>query len=57
MVGAAAKIATGILTVTGVPEYVEFAVAMVLMVGILVGSYLFVIVPTPRRQGKERDHV
>jgi hypothetical protein len=28
---------------------------MVLMVAILVGSYLFVIIPTPQRRREERD--
>ncbi len=53
--GVAAMIAMGVLTVIGGSEYVEFAIAMVLFVAILVGSYLFVILPTPRRRREERD--
>jgi len=53
--GVAAMIAMGVLTVTGGSEYLEFAIAMVLFVAILVGSYLFVIVPGPRRRREDRD--
>lgn len=51
--GVAALIAMGVLTVMEASEYVEFVIAMVLFVTILVGSYLFVI--TPQRQREERD--
>lgn len=53
--GVAAMIAMGVLTVTGGSEYLEFAIAMVLFAAILVGSYLFVILPTPQRRRGERD--
>ena len=53
--GVAAIVAMGVLTVIGASEYLEFAIAMVLFVAILVGSYLFVIMPTPQRRRDERD--
>ncbi len=36
----------------GLPEYAQFAGAMVLFLGILIGSYWFVLAPTSQR--KER---
>ena len=38
---------------TRAPEYLKFAIAMVLFVAILVGSYLFAIMPTPPQ--RQRD--
>jgi hypothetical protein len=41
---------------TRAPEYLKVAIAMVLFVAILVGSYLFVIMPTPpQRRRDTRD--
>jgi preprotein translocase subunit YajC len=42
------------MTLLGVSEYLEFAVAMAMFVAILVGSYLFVITPQKQRE-EERD--
>ena len=50
--GVAAEAAIAVLTVTGGSEYVEFAIAMVLFVAILVGSYLFVL--TSSQSGQQR---
>lgn len=55
VISVAAQLTIGVLTVMGAPEYVEFAIAMVLMVAIVVGSYLFVIMPTSRSRREERD--
>ena len=52
----AAEAAIGALTVAGGSEYVEFGIAMVLFVAVLVGSYLYVIAPTPQRRREERDN-
>ena len=52
VLGVAAEAAIAVLTVTGGSEYVEFAIAMVLFVAILVGSYLFVL--TPSQSGQQR---
>lgn len=49
----AAYITIGVLTVMEASEYIKFAIAMVLFVAILVGSYLYVI--TPQKQREERD--
>ena len=51
--GVAATIAIGVLTVIGGSEYLKFAIAMGLFVTILVGSYLYVIAPTPQRRRDE----
>lgn len=56
VLGVAAEITIGILTVMGASEYIEFGIAMLLFVAILIGSYLYVIVPTPQRQREERDN-
>ena len=53
VLGVAAEAAIAVLTVTGGSEYLEFAIAMVMFVAILVGSYLFVIAPTPQRRRDE----
>ena len=55
VLGVAAEIAIGVLTVTGGSEYLKFGIAMVLFAAILVGSYLFVITPSRGRRG-ERDN-
>ena len=52
VLGVAAEAAIAVLSVTGGSEYVEFAIAMVLFVAILVGSYLFVL--TPSQSGQQR---
>ncbi len=53
VLGVAAEAAIAVLALTGGSEYVEFAIAMVLFVAILVGSYLFVIRPTPQGRRDE----
>lgn len=53
VLGVAAYISIGVLTVMEASEYIKFAIAMVLFVAILVGSYLYVI--TPQKQREERD--
>ena len=53
VLGVAAYITIGVLTVMEASEYIKFAIAMVLFVAILVGSYLYVI--TPQKQREERD--
>jgi len=53
VVGVAAEAAIAVLSLTGGSEYLEFAIAMVLFVAILVSSYLFVIRPTPQRRRDE----
>jgi membrane protein implicated in regulation of membrane protease activity len=52
VLGVAAEAAIAVLSLTGGSEYVEFAIAMVLFVAILVGSYLFVL--TPSQSGQQR---
>lgn len=42
-VGVAAFVGISLLTVTGGSEYVEFALAMVLFVAFLVGSYWWIV--------------
>lgn len=54
VLGVAAFVAIGVMTLLEVPEYLEFAVAMAMFVAILVGSYLFVITPQKQRE-EERD--
>ena len=58
VLGVAAEAAIAVLVVTGGSEYAEFAIAMVLFVAILVGSYLFFITPQrwPRGQREERGN-
>jgi membrane protein implicated in regulation of membrane protease activity len=53
VLGVAALVAIGVMTLLEVSEYLEFAVAMTMFAAILVGSYLFVI--TPQKQREERD--
>ncbi len=53
VLGVVAEAAIAVLSLTGGSEYVEFAIAMELFVLILVGSYLFVIRPTPQRRRDE----
>jgi membrane protein implicated in regulation of membrane protease activity len=53
VLGVAAEAAIAVLSLTGGSEYLEFAIAMVLFVLILVGSYLFVIRPTPQGRRDE----
>ena len=53
VLGVVAEAAIAVLSLTGGSEYLEFAIAMVLFVLILVGSYLFVIRPTPQRRRDE----
>lgn len=54
VLGVVAFAAIGVMTLLGAPEYLEFAVAMAMLVAILVGSYLFVIAPQKQRE-EERD--
>ena len=53
VLGVAAEAAIAVLSLTGGSEYLEFAIAMGLFVAILMGSYLFVIRPTPQRRRDE----
>ncbi len=53
VLGVVAEAAIAVLSLTGGSEYVEFAIAMVMFVLILVGSYLFVIRPTPQGRRDE----
>lgn len=53
--GVVAEAAIATLTVTGGSEYVEFGIAIVLFVAILVGSYIYVISPQRGRR-EERDN-
>ncbi len=56
VLGVAAEAAIAVLTVAGGSEYLEFAIAMVLFVAILVGSYLFVLTPSQRgHRGGRRE--
>ena len=50
VLGAAAYVAIGVLTLLEASEYIEFAIAMAMFVAILVGSYLFVITPQKQRE-------
>ena len=54
VLGAAAFVAIGVLTLLEASEYIEFAIAMAMFVAILAGSYLFVITPQKQRE-EERD--
>jgi membrane protein implicated in regulation of membrane protease activity len=54
VLGVAAFIAIGVMTLVGASEYLEFVVAMAMFIVILVGSYLFVITPQKQRE-EERD--
>ncbi len=51
----AAEAAIAVLSLTGGSEYLEFAIALVLFVAILVGSYLFVIRPITTPPQGRRD--
>ncbi len=53
VLGVVAEAAIAVLSLTGGSEYLEFAIALVLFVLILVGSYLFVIRPTPQGRRDE----
>ena len=54
VVAAVGFVALGVMTLLEVSEYIEFAVAMALMLTILVGAYLYVITPQKQRE-EERD--
>ncbi len=54
VLGAGGFLTIGVLTLLGAPEWIEFAVAMVMFVAILVGSYLVVVTPQQQRE-EERD--
>ena len=59
MLGLAAEVAIAVLTVVGASEYLEFAIAMVLFIAVLVGAYLYDITPqrgSPRGQREERNN-
>ena len=53
VLGVGAFLTIGVLTLLGAPEWIEFVVAMVMFVSILLASYLVVI--TPQKQREERD--
>ena len=56
VLGVAAEAAIAVLSLTAGSACLEFAMAMVLFVAILVGSYLFVIRPTtPQGRHDEGD--
>ncbi len=52
--GAGAFLAIGVLKLRGAPEWIEFVVAMVMLVALLFASYLVVIAPKEQRD-EERD--
>ncbi len=54
VLGVAAFLAIGVLTLLGAPEWIEFVVAMGMFVALLVGAYLFVIAPQKQRE-EERN--
>jgi amino acid transporter len=54
VLAAGAFVALGVMTLLEVSAYIEFAVAVDLMVVILVGAYWFVLTPQKQRE-KERD--
>ncbi len=49
LLGISALVGIFFLTVTGGSEYVEFALAMIMFVAILIGSYWFVVLGSGRR--------
>jgi hypothetical protein len=51
--GVAALVAMAVITLTERSQYLEFAIAMVLFIAVLVGSYWFLLAPA--RQGEEQD--
>ena len=53
VLGVAAEAAIAVLSVTGGSEYLEFGIAMVLFIAILVGCYLYVITPQREERGNE----
>ena len=54
VLGVAAEAAIAVLSLTGGSEYLEFAIALVLFVAILVGSYLFVLTSQRGQHGGQR---
>ncbi len=55
LLGAGAFLAIGVLTLLGAPEWIEFVVAMVMLVAILVGSYLVVVMPQQHEEERDTD--
>ncbi len=55
VLGVGGFLAIGVLTLLGAPEWIEFLVAMVMFVAILVGSYLVVVVPKEQREERDAD--
>ena len=55
VLGAGAFLAIGVLTLLGAPEWIEFVVAMVMFVALLVASYLVVIAPQEQREERDTD--
>ena len=55
VLGVVAEAAIAVLSLTGGSEYLEFAIAMVLFVLILVGSYLFVLTSQRGQRGGRRE--
>ena len=51
--GVAALVAMAVITLTEGSEYLEFAIAMVLFIAVLLGSYWFLLAPAG--QGEEQD--
>ncbi len=55
VLGVGGFLAIGVLTLLGAPEWIEFLVAMVMFVAILVRSYLVVVVPKEQREERDAD--
>ena len=51
--GVAALVAMAVITLTERSQYLEFAIAMVLFIAVLLGSYWFLLAPAG--QGEEQD--
>jgi hypothetical protein len=52
--GVAALVAMAVITLTERSQYLEFAIAMVLFIAVLLGSYWFLLAPAG--QGEEQDN-
>ncbi len=55
VLGVGGFLAIGVLTLLGAPEWIEFVVAMVMFVAILVGSYLVVVMPQQYEDERDTD--
>ena len=52
----AAFIAVAVITLTEGPEYLEFAIVMVLFIAVLLGSYWFMLAPAGQGEKEEEDN-